>query len=142
MPSQYQITIHPLPSLSLPRPTSSRWTRSRGCLANNGQNPSIVLKSRSNKCAAKFVNKSTSQPGAASPPHRSFLLPEWPYFSSLLEIEMFVYAYIYIYIEAWRRRDVYAYVLGYTVGNKEHIKMQAFASRAASPLHVAFSRER
>lgn len=36
--------------------------------ANNGQNPSIVLKSRSNKCAAKFVNKSTSQPGAASPP--------------------------------------------------------------------------
>lgn len=136
MPSQYQITIHPLPSLSL-RPTSSRWTRSRGCLANNGQNPSIVLKSRSNKCAAKFVNKSTSQPGAASPPHRSFLLPGWPYFSSLLE--MFVYACIYV--EAWRRRDVYAYVLGCTVGNKEHIKMQAFASRAASP-HVAFSRER
>lgn len=30
--------------------------------ADNGRNPSIVLKSLANKCAAKFVNKSTSQP--------------------------------------------------------------------------------
>lgn len=85
MPSQYQITTHPLPSSLSLRPTSSWWTRSRGCLAAGptmGKSLQLYWNpGRTNVRPNSSINLQVNQgPPLPLPIHLSFLIPGWPSF--------------------------------------------------------------